>query len=179
MNPWSINFGCLSSIKESLKLMIKISLTASYYQLSKYSVSYHISSNKRSLRLFNFEALSCGAYWMAVPKKGAPYFKVTVIIRRKFEIFVIFSFQATVNNYHFHILSYIFQNYLFSFFHRLYTFLTCILIQLWSGYDQIYIKRHILKCGAYQRQALISGCHLFWSKCPWSQNAPPGKRGGG
>ena len=116
VNFGSIDFGCPSLIKESLKLMIKISLTASYYQLSKYSVSYHISSNKRSRRLFNFEALSCGAYWMAAPKKGAPYFKVTVVIHRKFEIFVIFSFQATVNNYHFHILSYIFQNYLFFVF---------------------------------------------------------------
>ena len=44
-------------------------------------------------------------------KKRIPYFKVTEIIHRNFENFVIFVIQATVNNYHYDILLYIFQNY--------------------------------------------------------------------
>ena len=112
----------VQSQKESLKLIIKISLTATYYLLLKHSANYHISSNKGPWLLFNLEALRCSAYWMAALKKGAPYFKVTEIVHRKFKIVLIFFFQVTVNNYHYDILSYIFQNYRFFFFFSFFMF---------------------------------------------------------
>ena len=69
-------------------------------------VSYSISSNKPRppRRLFNFEALGCGAYWRAVLKRGA-YFNARGMIwkKKKIENFVIFSFQTTINNFHYDI----------------------------------------------------------------------------
>ena len=50
----------------------------------------------------------------------------------------------------------------FPFFHCLYTCFLCILSQLDCG--QIFNKRRILRCGACQREALIRGWFLFWSK---------------
>ena len=56
-------------------------------------------------RLFNFEALAlgCGAYWRAVLKRGASFNARGMIWKKKIENFVIFSFQTTINNFHYDI----------------------------------------------------------------------------
>ena len=62
---------------------------------------YRISSNKRPRHLFNSKDLGCGAYSSVALKEGGAYFKVRGIILMKFQNFIIFSFQITINNYHF------------------------------------------------------------------------------
>ena len=51
---------------------------------------YRIFSNKRTRRLFDFEAFKVRRL-----KEGGAYFKVRQIVHMKFQIFVIFSFQIT------------------------------------------------------------------------------------
>ena len=62
-----------------------MSVTATYYYLSKHSANYRMSSNKRPQRIFNFQALRCGAYRLAEPKNRVPYFKVTELFRGNFK----------------------------------------------------------------------------------------------
>ena len=45
------------------------------------------------LKLINFKALGCGAYWRVALKKSGAYFKVRGIILMKFQNFELFSFQ--------------------------------------------------------------------------------------
>ena len=44
-------------------------------------------------------------------KEGGTYFKVRAIFLMKFQNFAIFSFKLAINNYHYVIQCYIFQNY--------------------------------------------------------------------
>ena len=55
----------------------------------------------------------------------------------------------------------------FPFSDYLNTCSVCNLVQLHLDCGQISKKQRILKCGAYQREVLIRGRRLFWSKCQW------------
>ena len=62
-------------------------------------------------------------------KDGGTYFTVKRIIPMRFQKLLIFSFEAAINNFHYDIWSHIFQNdWLFSFFHSLYSCSMCLLI---------------------------------------------------
>ena len=61
------------------------------------------SSKKRHRCLFSFEALRGGTYERVELKRGGAYFKVKGIIPFEFQNFIFFSFQITVNNYHYDI----------------------------------------------------------------------------
>ena len=88
-------------------------------------VKYRISSHKRPRRLFSFEASNCGTYWKQHLKEGGACSKGRKIIHIKFGSFDFVSFQMTINNYHYGIQSFIFQNYqLLS--HCLYTSSICL-----------------------------------------------------
>ena len=73
VNFGSIDFGRPSLIIKYLNLIIKMSLTATYYLL--YSVKHRIFSSKRPQPLFNFKALWYGTYWMVALKKGRALFQ--------------------------------------------------------------------------------------------------------
>lgn len=58
-------------------------------------VAYRISSNKRRWYLFNSKVLRCGG----AKRMEVLYFKVRGNFNIKFQKFVIFLFQVTINNY--------------------------------------------------------------------------------
>ena len=67
-----------------------ISIILIYNHLYNYRISF---CNKRPRRLLNFEVLL----------EGGAYIKVTEIIHMKFQNFVQFFFQVTINNCHYDI----------------------------------------------------------------------------
>lgn len=72
-----------------------------------------VLSNKRSRRIFYFEALqySTTAIRGCGLKEGGTFLQVRKAIQMRFQNFVIFSFQITANNYRYNnIYYYIFQN---------------------------------------------------------------------
>ena len=60
-------------------------------------------------------------------KKGGVYFKVRESIHVKYLNFVVFSFQVTINNFHYGVKSYTFQNYYIFFSFLVFAYLFHVL----------------------------------------------------
>ena len=63
----------------------------------------YVSPNKLHRQLINFEASMCGTYLRVTPKRARDLFQLlwNEISQMKSPDFFIFSFQVTINNYHY------------------------------------------------------------------------------
>ena len=127
------------------------------------SFEYCSSYNNQPRCLFDLEALLCGPFWRATLKS---LFQSKKIFFMKFQDFVIFSFQITINKYHYDIVFCILELLLvLIFFLSLYACFICSLIKLRLDYVQVSNKRCILRWNAYWRKVITRGSHIFWFGC--------------